>query len=87
MCELPEERLSSLREISSLRLRLATLLKVLFTLASSGDQSHTVVEAESFLSACIAVHQSQCSWKGSLQQQLHEQSEHFCHRKVTGLTA
>ena len=38
------------------KLRVATLVKVLFSLASSGDQSHTVVEAESFLPLCIAYH-------------------------------
>ena len=38
------------------KLRLATQVKVLFTLAGSGDQSQTVVEAESFLSVCIAYH-------------------------------
>ena len=74
------------------KLRLASLLNVLFGLAGSGDQSHTVVEAESFLSIHLhttlmtwvssqtgltAVHQSQCSWKGSLQQQLHSVSQIF----------
>ena len=38
------------------KLRLATLVKVLLSLAGSGDQSHTVAEAESFLSVCIAYH-------------------------------
>ena len=38
------------------KLRLATLVKVLLSLAGSGDQSHTVAEAESFFSVCIAYH-------------------------------
>ena len=38
------------------KLRLATLVKVLLSLAGSGDQSHTVPEAESFLFVCIAYH-------------------------------
>ena len=38
------------------KLRLATLLNILFNFAGFGDQSHTVVEAESFLSVCIAYH-------------------------------
>ena len=38
------------------KLRLASLVKVLFSLAGSKDQSHTVVEAESFLPVCIAYH-------------------------------
>ena len=37
------------------KLRLATLVKVLLSSAGSGDQSHTVAEAES-LSVCIAYH-------------------------------
>ena len=38
------------------KLRLATLVKVLLSSASSGDQGHTVAETESFLSVCIAYH-------------------------------
>ena len=38
------------------KLRRATLVKVLLSWAGFGDQSHTVAEAESFLSVCIAYH-------------------------------
>ena len=38
------------------KLRMATLVKVLLSLGDSGDQSHTIEEAESFLSVCIAYH-------------------------------
>ena len=38
------------------KLRLATLVNILFNFASSGDQSHTVDEAESFLLLCMSYH-------------------------------
>ena len=73
------------------KLHLATLVKVLLSLAGYGDQSHTVVQAESFFPQCIAyhfddlgvftgraaVHQSQSSWKDTLEQELHSVSQIF----------
>ena len=38
------------------RFRLATLLKVLLSFASSGDQEHTVDLSHSFLSTCMSYH-------------------------------
>ena len=51
------------------KLRLATLQKVLFNFASSGDQLHTVVEVDFFLSVCMSYHFDDLggltNWSGS----------------------